>query len=191
MHRCHAACAPATSSTPDGPDSELCKNAYEACTQFLVSKLDGIVAFRQELIETSKDWRALGFVGPCPFALPTPEELALHRKEYRIFEAAQSLKHDLASFLDSASDGWVPLENWEAAKTQNMAMFNEMLQAVLENQDPDDDEPIRNERNLRDIWPFDLPGEEQKRSVDGMVGESSSTGESCRGHKDAFKIERN
>lgn len=93
--------------------------------------------------------------------MPTPEELALHRKEYRIFEAAQSLKHDLASFLDSASDGWVPLENWEAAKTQNMAMFNEMLQAVLENQDPDDDEPIRNERNLRDIWPFDLPGEEQ------------------------------
>ncbi len=40
-----------------------------------------------------------------------------------------------------------------------MAMFKGMLEAVLENQDPDDDEPIRDEKNLRDIWPFDLPGE--------------------------------
>lgn len=69
---------------------------------------DGAVAFRHELIQTSRDWEALGFVGLCPFAIPTPGELALHAKEYRFFEAAQNLKRDLSSLLDSASDGWVP-----------------------------------------------------------------------------------
>jgi len=38
-------------------------------------------------------------------------------------------------------------------------MFKGMLQAVLENEDPDADEPIRNEGDLREIWPFDLLGE--------------------------------
>jgi hypothetical protein len=32
-----------------------------------------------------------------------------------------------------------------------------MLEAVLTNNDPDEDEPIRDEKDLRDIWPFDLP----------------------------------
>ncbi|KAJ5225025.1 hypothetical protein N7468_006250 [Penicillium chermesinum] len=160
-------------------DSELCTKAYEVCTQFLTPKLarprlmdegmfrpfrycyrtwkDGAVAFRHELIETCKDWEALGFANSCPFSLPTPEDMALHRKEYRCFEAAQNLKRDLSSLLDSASDGWVPPENWEVAKTENKAMFKGMLQAVLTNKDPDDGEPIRDERDLRAIWPFDLP----------------------------------
>lgn len=84
--------------------------------------------------------------------------MALHRKEYRCFEAAQNLKRDLSSLLDTGSDGWAPSENWEAVKGNN-AMFKGMLEAVLTNEDPDADEPIRNERDLRDIWPFDLPEE--------------------------------
>lgn len=32
-------------------------------------------------------------------------------------------------------------------------MLDRMLQAVLTNNDPDDDEPIRDEKDLRDIWP--------------------------------------
>ncbi|KAJ5104980.1 Aminoglycoside phosphotransferase [Penicillium alfredii] len=76
---------------------------------------------------------ALGFVGLCLFVLPTLEEMALPRKEYRCFEATQNLKRDLSSFLDSASDRWVPPENWEVAKTENEAMFKGMLQAVLTN----------------------------------------------------------
>lgn len=83
--------------------------------------------------------------------------MALHQKEYRSFEAAQNLKRDLSSLLDCASDGWVPPENWAAAKTGNKAMFEGMWQAVLANKHPDEDEPIRDERDLRDIWPFDLP----------------------------------
>ncbi|CAG7960595.1 unnamed protein product [Penicillium nalgiovense] len=122
-----AACAPSTSPARRAQDDELCKKAYDACTQFLVPKLalprsmdegmfrpfwycyrtwkDGVIVFRYERIETSKVWRALGFVAPCPFALLTPEELALHCKEYQFFEPALNLKHDLSSLLDSASDG--------------------------------------------------------------------------------------
>lgn len=38
-----------------------------------------------------------------------------------------------------------------------MTMFKGMLKAVLENKDPEDDEPVRTEGDLRDTWPFDLP----------------------------------
>ena len=177
-----ASCSPSSKSTSGNPNnSELCRETFELCTQFLTPKLalprmidesmfrpfrycyrtwkDGAVAFRQELIETSRDWEALGLVGSCPFVSPTPEELAVHRKEYKYFEAAQILKRDLSSLLDCASDGWVPPEIWEEAKVQNKAMFDGMLQAVLTNEDPDEDEPIRDEKDLRDIWPFDLPDE--------------------------------
>lgn len=170
---------PSSPSAQGLNDSKLCTRAYEVCTQFLTPKLalpmsmdesifrpfrycyrtwkDGAVAFRHELIEISNDWVVLGFAGSCPFATPSAEDMALHRKEYRCFEAAQNLKRDLSSLLDVASDGWVPPEGWEAAKVENKAMFDGMLEAVLTNKDPDDDEPIRGERDLRDIWPFDLP----------------------------------
>lgn len=173
-----ATCSASTSAEA-ADDSELCAKAYEVCTRFLTPKLalprsmdqgicrpfqycyrtwkDGAVAFRHELIEISQDWETLGLPGSCPFVLPTPEEMSLHRKEHRCFEAAQNLKRDLSGLLDTASDGWVPPDDWEAAKAGNKAMYNGMLEAVLTNDDPDDDEPIRDERDLRDIWPFDLP----------------------------------
>lgn len=109
---------------------------------------DGAVAFRHELIETAQDWEALGLSGSCPFALQTPEEMSLHRKKYKCFETAQNLKRDLSSLLDTASDGWVPIDEWDAAKAGNKAMFNGMLEAVLANKNPDDNEPIRDERDL-------------------------------------------
>jgi hypothetical protein len=34
--------------------------------------------------------------------------------------------------------------------------FKGMLQEVLSNEHPDDDEPIRSQDDLREIWPFDL-----------------------------------
>jgi hypothetical protein len=86
---------------------------------------------------------------------PTPEELAIHQKEYRMFEATQDLRNNLSSLLNSASDGWVPPEDWEAAKSAHREVFEGMLQAVLTNGHPDDDEPI-NDGDLRAIWRFDM-----------------------------------
>jgi hypothetical protein len=159
------------------PNSELCAKAFDVCTQYLVPKLsdprlmdevlfrpfrycyrtwkDGAVAFRHELIETSQHWKELSLAGLCPFPIPTPEELAVHQKEYKSFETAHELRNNLSSLLNAASDGWVPPEDWEAAELAHREMFHGMLQAVLTNENSDDDETIKGEGDLRAIWPFD------------------------------------
>lgn len=159
-------------------NSELCAKAFDVCTQFHVPKLsgprlmdvnlfrpfrycyrtwkDGAVAFRHELIETSRCWKELGLTGLCPFPIPTAEELAVHQKEYNSFKAAHQLRHDLASLLNIATDGWVPPEDWEATKSAHREMFDGMLQTILTYEDLGDDEPIKDEKDLRAIWPFDL-----------------------------------
>ncbi|CEL00948.1 hypothetical protein ASPCAL00540 [Aspergillus calidoustus] len=117
---------------------------------------DGAVALRHEMIETARHWNELGFEGQCPYPLPTREEHEKHEKEYRLFEAAQNLRTDLSRLLNTASDGWVPPDGWEAAQSAQSELFEGMLQAVLTNPDSDNDEPVRDEMTLRSIWPFDL-----------------------------------
>lgn len=170
-------------STPDpfgqnDHNSELCAKAFDACIQFLMPKLavsrsldesllrpfrycyrtwkDGAVAFLHELIETSQCWANLGLPGSCPFATPASEELVIHQQCYKRFVAAQELKRNLSGLLNTASDGWLPPEAWETTLLAHREMFANMLEAVLTNEDADDDEPIRDENDLREIWPFDL-----------------------------------
>lgn len=85
--------------------------------------------------------------------------MALHRKEFRSFEAAQNLRRDFSSLIDCATDGWVPPEYLEVAKAGNVAMFEGVLHALLTNKEADDDEPIKDEKDLRAIWSLDLPGQ--------------------------------
>lgn len=68
------------------------------------------------MIETARRWKELGFAGECLYPIPTPKELRDHKREYKPFEAAQYLRRDLSNLLNTASDGWVPSENWEATK---------------------------------------------------------------------------
>jgi len=160
------------------PKSEACAKAFEACIQLLAPKLstarsmdealfrpvrycyrtweDGAVAFREELIQTSLHWKELGFAEPCPFPLPCPNELMSHKKDYKLFEAAHQLKHTLSGLLNTASDGWVPSEHWESTELAHQELFREMLQEILANEQPDKDEPIKDEDDLREIWPFNL-----------------------------------
>lgn len=159
-------------------DNELCDKAFSACVQCFIPKLafpmslddslfrpfrysyrtwkDGAVAFLQELIETSQQWAELGLSDSCPFPMLTPEELVIHQKHYQKFVAAQELKRDLSRLLNTASDGWIPSEAREETLLAHKELFANMLKAVLTNENPDDDEPIRNERDLKEIWPFDL-----------------------------------
>lgn len=76
--------------------------------------------------------------------------------EYKYFEAAHDLKNHLTGLLNTASDGWVPPEEWETAKLANRELFEMMLETVLNIENPDDDEPIKDEGDVREIWPFDL-----------------------------------
>ncbi|GLA92942.1 hypothetical protein AtubIFM57143_009921 [Aspergillus tubingensis] len=162
-------------------ENEVCTRAFDVCTQFLIPMLskprlmdqnlsrpfrysyrtwkDGAVALHHDLIDTSQNWEKLGFAGPCPYAVPPPLELADHQKKYRLFEAAHNLRYDLAGLLNTATDGWVPTGDWEAAQTAHHEMFDGMLQAVLTNPEIDDpDEPVKDEETLRSIWPFDILG---------------------------------
>lgn len=157
---------------------ELRVQAFDKCTQFLTPTLagprlmdeglfrpfrycyrtwkDGAVAFQHELIETARDWRKLGLPGISPLPVPSAEQLQAHQKDYQRFLAAQELRINLSKLLNTASDGWVPTQDWETAQQGQGVMFNGMRQAVIENDQADDDEPIRTEEDLREIWPFDL-----------------------------------
>ncbi|KAH6611660.1 kinase-like domain-containing protein [Boeremia exigua] len=160
------------------PKSEACAQAFNACVSLLAPKLatarsmdeaffrpfrycyrtweDGAVAFREELIQTSLHWKELGLGGSCPFPLPCPNELVHHQQDYKRFEAAQQLKHSLSGLLNTAPDGWVPSEQWEATKLAHKETYAGILQEVLVNEQLDDDEPIKSEDDLKEIWPFDL-----------------------------------
>ncbi|KUL81635.1 hypothetical protein ZTR_09650 [Talaromyces verruculosus] len=162
----------------DDSDNNLCAKAFDTCTRFFTPKLsgprlmdenlfrpflysyrtwkDGAVALQHELIETTRKWNELGFVGQSPYSLPLPNGLVKHEREYKLFVAAQELKHDLSSLLNTATDGWVPVENWEATELAQREIFNGMLTAVLSNEDPENEEPVKDEAVLRSIWPFDL-----------------------------------
>ncbi|KAJ9660085.1 hypothetical protein H2198_002782 [Neophaeococcomyces mojaviensis] len=159
-------------------DSELCAKAFSLAVQYYLPKLfiarsldenlfrpfrycyrtwkDGAVVFRHELIELSKDWENLGFSGQCPFHTPGPEDLRIHAQEYRTLVAAHELKDTLSGLLNSAPDGWVPAAEWEPTLSAHKQFFELMLQKVLEIEDADDDDPLRTEEDVRDLWPFDL-----------------------------------
>ena len=157
-------------------NAELCRQAYEACLQALVPRLsaakaldddllrpfrychrtwrDGAVAFRQELIDISNRWMELGLLSPCPYPLPTSDELALHQKEFEAFVTAQGLKQKLMSLLDTASDGWVPNHLWETTKAAHRDAFEEVVHSVG-NAEITDDQSMSIEE-LKKIWPFDI-----------------------------------
>jgi hypothetical protein len=160
------------------PKSEACAKMYDVCTQFLMPTLaepqlmdeayfrpfkycyltwtDGAAAFREELIQTSRRWEQLGFEGSCAFPFPTLEEIALHKKDYKLFEAAHQLRQTLSQLLLTDSDGWVLAEDWEATKKMHKEMYAELVKVVLGNEEPDENDPIRTEADVREIWPFDL-----------------------------------
>ena len=67
------------------------------------------MVFRNELIETSRDWKKLGFEGSCPFPPPSLTELETHRKDNALFEAALNTRAEVSKLLNCATDGWVSL----------------------------------------------------------------------------------
>lgn len=66
---------------------------------------DGTVTLHHELIQMSQHWGDLRFEGACLSTLPRSEGLTEHEKPYKLFEAAQNLRRDLAYLLNAVSDG--------------------------------------------------------------------------------------
>ena len=115
---------------------------------------DGLVAFEHDLIETSKEWSDLGFQERCPVSVPEAE-IADHDEKYQLFAAAVSLREHLKEALEVTSDGWVPPDKWDATQSRHQELYHGLVQALLMAKDLDN-EPIRGEKDLQAIWPFDL-----------------------------------
>lgn len=107
---------------------------------------DSAAAMRQELIVLSQHWTELGLPGSCPYQ-PTPEDLAEHTKQYEVFESVQQLKMILKHTLNTDSDGWVPAENWEIAKAEHKALYDQWIESVKDSGSSVD--------HARKLWPFD------------------------------------
>lgn len=161
---------------PADINADLCRQAFDACLQVLVPRIsatraldenllrpfryyhrtrrDGTVAFRQELIEISSRWKELGLPNSCPYPLPTSDKLVNHQKEFEDFMTARDLKQKLICHLDITPDVWVPTEMWEATKSAHEEVFDEIVQAVRDEKNTDDQ--AMSEEELRRIWPFDI-----------------------------------
>lgn len=93
-------------------------------------------------------------MGSCPYALPTSTELLEHQKKFQTFLTAKHLKQRLIDLLDTASDGWVPTDLWEATELAHKEAFKELVQTVRR-VDGIGTQSM-NEEDLRRIWPFDI-----------------------------------
>ncbi|KAL8786282.1 MAG: hypothetical protein Q9213_002877 [Squamulea squamosa] len=167
--------AKASSQSVDA-GAELCQAAYDACLKGFIVPLaisraldqdllrpfrychrtwkDGIVAFRQDLIELATRWEALELPPPCPYPLPSPSDLALHEQQFAQYKKAQGVLHQVMDFLDTPSDGWVPSTEWTTTNALHEQFFAECLRAVRTNDEGDND---MDEETLRKMWPFDIP----------------------------------
>ncbi|OCT48450.1 hypothetical protein CLCR_04103 [Cladophialophora carrionii] len=112
----------------------------------------GIIDWQWPASSRILQWADLGLPGTTPFAIPGAEDLVIHQQHYRRFVAAQEQTRDLSHLLNAASDGWLPPEGWAATSPAHRRMFANMLEAVSGNKGPDDNEPIRDERDLGKIW---------------------------------------
>lgn len=117
------------------------------------------MAFRHELIKLSTGfistgWKNLGLSEPCPYPVPTSNELAVHEREYKAFLVEQELKQRFAYLLNTDSDGWVPTEEWEATESSHKQAVDIWTQTVRDTESTDDEEMSK--EDLLKIWPFDM-----------------------------------
>ncbi|EAU35687.1 predicted protein [Aspergillus terreus NIH2624] len=153
-------------------DALICHQTYDVCMKGLAPKLrparlldqtlfrlfhychttwgDSAPAVRQELIELSTCWKELGLQGSCPFS-PTDEELERHARDYDDFEAVQRLKLLLKHALNTNSDGWVPNEEWEAAKEVHRELYDQWIETAREVQSSGEDLTVDKADKM---WPF-------------------------------------
>lgn len=158
---------------------DLCARAYEVAMLGLMPKLatarrldddllrlfhychrswrDGIVTCRQELIELARRWEELDLPGSCPYTPPSPEDMDVHQKDYKLFEVAQDLKHHISDVLDVSTEGWVPSDAWEATRVAHEDAYAKVSEAVKAAEGTEDGD--LSVKDLNSIWPFDLPVE--------------------------------
>jgi hypothetical protein len=115
----------------------------------------GIPALHHELIELRKDWARLGFRGTCPWPEPSEEDIKAH-KEYEDLKMTAELKQLLCSTLKVEDDGWVVEENWDLVQEIQGELYGKFLDLALHAELEDGEERVT-EKEVRVMWPFDVP----------------------------------
>ncbi|KAB8356564.1 hypothetical protein FH972_024146 [Carpinus fangiana] len=111
---------------------------------------NSIIPLRQELVDLSHRWSALGLSGTCPYQ-PSGELIRKQEKALKEFRAAQQLKDFVVRATNSNPDGWVDADSWQAAMDVNKALFEEWLQSVER-----EDTPSKTMAKAKLLWPFDV-----------------------------------
>ncbi|KFY39085.1 hypothetical protein V495_06163 [Pseudogymnoascus sp. VKM F-4514 (FW-929)] len=154
-------------------DASICNQTYDVVMTALIPKLrparlldptlfrlfhythttwrDSAPAVRQELIERSARWTELGLEGSCPFS-PTEAELKEHARDYEDFEAVQALKLRLKRTFDTNSDGWVPNDEWDAARVMHRKAYEEWIETAREAEVNGEEMTVEKAEKM---WPFD------------------------------------
>ena len=175
-----ASCTSSEVNTPE-QNADLCVQAFEVCLLGRIPNLaaarrmdddllrpfhychrtwkDGATVFRQELIELARRWEHLGLSDVCPYPLPDAEEGLVQQQDYKSFEIAHDLKRKLMDLLEVPSDGWVPIDRWQATLAFHQEAFNEIVQSVEKTEGTEDGDVTADE--IKKMWPFDHPCEGQ------------------------------
>ena len=154
-------------------DALLCSQTFDMCMKGFIPKLraarelddrllkpfryrqtsgrDSAAVVRPELIEVSKNWKELGLAGSYLY-LPTEDELAEHKKQYKDFETVQKLKLWLIRVLDTNSEGWVSANAWEWSKVAYRDAFEKWMQ-IARNAEGAGDGEMTNKKARR-MWTF-------------------------------------
>lgn len=78
----------------------------------------------------SQKWKQLGFDEPCPVPVLEAKVILAHDKDYRLFEAAQKLRRQVADYLNALPEGWVPIDAWDRTQSQHREVYDRALQGI-------------------------------------------------------------
>ncbi|KAJ5791178.1 uncharacterized protein N7518_008189 [Penicillium psychrosexuale] len=108
---------------------------------------EGILPLRETLIELFRNQRELGFEAELSLHF-NDEQIAVHTKEFQVYQEWQELRSFVKQILDTDDDGWIPPErDFTEMKSRNKMLFDYYVSKPDLNKTPDE---------VRKLWPFSL-----------------------------------
>ncbi|KAJ5093269.1 hypothetical protein N7456_009130 [Penicillium angulare] len=126
---------------------------------------EGSIKLQHELIQLTKEWKWLGLDGECPYPAPSTEDQIVHSSRYEVYKDIQQIIPVLTDALGVSSDSWGYPEHWGLREETHKGLYIDFLNAVENGADENSDDIIRNEEDVKSVWPFDIPVESRDSKV--------------------------